>query len=243
MIQKRKFRKVEFPRFNDLTTDNANFDYHVHTNWTDGTDTVGELLIRATEIGLHRIAFTEHVRSDTEWFGDFVSEIIKEKKSFPHLHVLIGCETKSLNKDGMIDVSEEILDSCDIVLGSVHRFPDGNGSFIKTDSLSKIEFSQIEFELAMGLLKHAPIDVLAHPGGMYFRSFSDFPQSYMRKLLEESIERKIAVEINSAYIADFGAMYALYKDINPYVSIGSDVHVREILGNCYKKLVDHIKGI
>jgi putative hydrolase len=180
---------------------------------------------------LNRIAFTEHVRRDTNWFPEFAREIRMEREAYPHLEILIGCETKALDTRGTLDVTDEILSECDIVLGSVHRFPNERGGYLDSSTLSRERFTQIELELALGLLESAHIDVLAHPGGMYFRQHGDFPADMMRKILWGSLERGIAVEINSNNAEDFPAFLRLCAAVNPFVSIGSDVHRLETLGN------------
>ena len=48
-------------------------------------------------------------------------------------------------------------------------------------------------------LREAPIDVLAHPAGMYQRRYGRYPDKLFRRMLEASIERGIAVEINGEF--------------------------------------------
>ena len=98
--------------------------------------------------------------------------------------------------------------------------------------------AEIEVDLSIGLLEYASIDVLAHPGSMYHRQFSiDLPQHLMAEILEISLKRKIAVEINSSHIKDFDSFLELCFQINPYVSIGSDVHNLKQLGACRDRLI------
>jgi histidinol phosphatase-like PHP family hydrolase len=49
---------------------------------------------------------------------------------FPDVRVSIGCEAKALDYEGTLDASEDTIQLSDIVLGSVHRFPDGKGGYI-----------------------------------------------------------------------------------------------------------------
>jgi putative hydrolase len=95
----------------------------------------------------------------------------------------------------------------------------------------------MEFELALGLLRSAPIDVLAHPGGMYARHHGSFPETMMRALLRESIGRGIAVEISTSYLVDVTNFLRLCREENPYVSIGSNTHKLEQLGICRDQLI------
>ena len=55
---------------------------------------------------------------------------------------------------------------------------------------------------------------------------------------QRSLERNIALEINSSYLRDVPAFLKLGAEINPYVSIGSDVHGLEELGRCRDLLLE-----
>jgi putative hydrolase len=225
-----------FKRFLDLQSVDLNCDFHMHTDRTDGKAGVQEIIDLAVERGLKQVAFTEHVRQDTDWFSSFVQEVRSTAQHYPQLNIYVGCEAKALNSKGGFDVSSEILAASDVVLGSVHRFPNGLGGYLNSRDLSAEEFARIEFDLAMGLIEAAPIDVLAHPGGMYSKRYGDFPKSMMRDLMQASLDQEIAIEINTAYLRNLSQFVELCADVNPYVSIGSDVHRLEQLGNCRGQL-------
>ena len=221
-----------FSRFRDLSPDALNVEYQVHTVQTDGEATVDEILMVARERKIGALAFTEHVRRDTKWFPDFVSDVRERAAGFPDLRVYVGCETKAMDRDGTLDISSGILESSDIVLGSVHRFPDGDGGYLDFKALSPEQFAETEFRLAIGMVRHAPIDVLAHPGGMYERRHGAFPEEHFRELMIGTLDRGIAIEINSSYLVDFANFIMLCDEINPFVSIGSDAHKLNELGAC-----------
>jgi putative hydrolase len=224
--------KIMFKRFLDLQTADINCDLHMHTTQTDGQAEMQAVIEQSIAVGLSCIAFTEHVRRDTGWFGQFVADIRHFRTQYPQLQLLIGCEAKALDPAGGFDASPELLAECDLVLGSVHRFPDRRGGFLDFAKLTPAATAAIEFELAMGLLEAAPIDVLAHPGGMYARRYGDFPHELMGQLMEKSIAQGIAIEISPAYLPDFAAFLGLCREINPYVSIGSDMHKLADVGRC-----------
>jgi len=221
-----------FSRFRDLSFDSVNVEYQVHTVQTDGEATVDDILLVARQREIGALAFTEHVRIDTAWFPDFVSDVRQRSTNFPDINVYVGCETKALDNNGTLDVSSSILEACDIVLGSVHRFPDGEGGYANFAAFSPEEFAETEFRLAIGMVQHAPIDVLAHPGGMYERRNGNFPPEYFRALMVACLDREIAIEINSSYLVDFPHYLTLCDEINPFVSIGSDAHRLQELGGC-----------
>lgn len=231
-----------FVRYRDLRVENLNVDFQVHTAWTDGEGSIEQVLEAASAAGLAAIAFTEHVRRETDWFTEFVSDVRCAAGRYPHLRVYAGCETKAMDRQGTLDLTPEILESSEIVLGSVHRFPDGKGGFLDFRELGTEQMAEMEFQLAMGLVRNAPIDVLAHPGGMYERRHGVFPRGYFRELMRATLERPVAIEINSSYLRDVEGYLRLCEEINPYVSIGSDAHKLSELGHCRDTIGKHWKG-
>lgn len=231
--------KPEFYRFNDLTRQRLNVEYQVHTNRTDGEDTIQAILEAAGKKNLSAIAFTEHVHKSSDWFANFVDEVIKERTNLASLEIYIGCEAKALDEKGGLDASPAILAQCEIVLGSVHGFPSERLAGRSMNDLRAEECAEIEFDLSLGLLRSAPIDVLAHPGGMCCRKYGSFPVEHYESLMKESLNRRIAIEINTSYITDLVAFLQLCSRINPYVSIGSDVHRLQDVGKCRDRLLNY----
>ena len=225
-------RAPRFRRFRELDRAAIDVDWQVHTTWSDGRADVRGTLEAAHERGLTAIALTEHVRRDTTWFGDFASAVRTEARAVPGMDVYVGCEAKALDAEGTLDVTDEIRAQCDLVLGVVHRFPDGRGGFWSFQRLDWEACAEMEWRLTHGLLRAAPIDVLGHPGGMTQRWFGRYPAALFRKMLAASGERGIAVEINSSYVADWEGFLDLCEEVNPLVSIGSDAHGPEELGRC-----------
>ncbi|HEV3257593.1 MAG TPA: PHP domain-containing protein [Gemmataceae bacterium] len=224
-------------RFRDLDAAALNVDYQVHTTRTDGAASIAELLAAARARGLAALAFTEHVRRDTPWFAEFAAAVRQAAQACPDLQIHVGCEAKVLDADGTLDASEAVLAECTLVLGSVHRFPDGQGGYLDFANLGAAACAELEYELALGLLRRAPIHVLAHPGGMTQRRHGCFPRERLRKILDASLDRGIAIEINTSYLRDVRGFLDLCADVNPYVSIGSDVHHLDELGRCRDTLL------
>lgn len=229
---------MEFVRFRDLDEKKLKVDFQVHTVQTDGQATIAAILQEAQKKSLSAIAFTEHVRRETDWFDDFAGEVKTVARDYSDITVYVGCETKALDQQGTLDVTQRILDACEIVLGVVHRFPDGAGGYLDFESLDPMALAEMECDLALGMLKYAPIDVLGHPGGMYQRRYGAYPLHLFRRMVEASLERDVAIEINSSYLVDIDAFLDLCNEINPRVSIGSDVHKLEEIGLCHKTLME-----
>ena len=230
--------KPVFRRFSELTPRDVNVELQVHTSWTDGAATSREVLETAAARGVGALAFTEHVREETDWYPEFFREIDINREHFPDMAVYIGVETKAMDEDGRLDISESVLSAAEIVLGSVHRFPNDTGGYLDFKALSAAETAEIEFRLSMGMIRNAPIDVLAHPGGMYQRRHGEFPQHYFREMMVASLERRVAIEINSSYLVNVTRFIELCREIDPFVSIGSDAHKLDEIGTCRNLLLD-----
>ena len=86
-----------FVQFRSLKPELVNVELQVHTTWTDGRSTIAEQLEGAQRRGLATIAFTKHVRRDTNWFVGFAAAVREEARRFPELTVLVGCEAKALD--------------------------------------------------------------------------------------------------------------------------------------------------
>ncbi|MBE6708465.1 MAG: histidinol-phosphatase HisJ family protein [Ruminococcaceae bacterium] len=87
-------------------------DYHTHTRFSDGSNTVREMAEAATEKNMYAIGFTDHAPMEFEekypikqsWLGSSVNEISLLKKEYEgRLEIFAGLEL-DVNSD--IDVSE-----------------------------------------------------------------------------------------------------------------------------------------
>lgn len=224
--------KPSFKHFNQLTDKDINIDYHIHTNQTDGHDSIDTIIKESLVKGLKGIAFTEHVRTSSDWFSEFADNVREAASHHPNIEVLVGAETKALDYQGGLDITVETLTKSDIILGSVHRIPDGKGGAIKFTDLKPRELAEIEFELARGMLKHSPIDVLAHPGGVYSLNHGAFPTRYFKELMYYAKVNDKAIEFSSRYLKNHYDFLSLCGEISPLVSIGSDVHNAKDIGSC-----------
>ena len=96
--------------------------WHVHTNYTDGKNSVDEICQYAIKEKYNLIAFTEHVRLNLNYdFEKYLNDIEIARKKYTDLIILNGVEAKIL-EDGSIDCSKDILNKVDIVLLAEHGF-------------------------------------------------------------------------------------------------------------------------
>lgn len=163
-------------------------DWHVHTNYTDGKNTIFEYCKQAEKNGLELIAFTEHVRKDLTYnFEDFISNIYSAKDMFD-LVVIGGCEAKVLDLEGKLDVSEDVLKNCEVVLGTFHSF----------------SYSGKEYYLTAlcNMLKNPDVDIWAHPMHYAMRNNLTLTELELRCISTLSLKYDVLIEKNMKYGID-----------------------------------------
>ena len=77
---------------------NKEGDSHLHTNWTDGENTIEEMIQAAYTSGLKWIVFSEHNRENSEYsYKKFHDEIIKKSMKYKNITLIKGAECKIKN--------------------------------------------------------------------------------------------------------------------------------------------------
>jgi DNA polymerase (family 10)/putative hydrolase len=194
-------------------------EWHIHTNYTDGKNSVREYCKKAAKLGLHLIAFTEHVRRDLTYnFDDFAKEIENARKEYRDLIILTGCEAKVL-EEGRLDVSEKVIEECDVVLMAFHSFPNSKRKYVTA---------------LREALCDPRVDVWAHPGLSPINAHAN--QNHLKLSDEEFIKaldiakrNDVLIEINRKYkLPPRRLMNTAEKHGVKFVR-GSDVHrVRDL---------------
>ena len=211
-------------------------DSHIHTNWTDGKDSIGEIYEKAQQLMLERIVFTEHTsRTSESWFNKFADHVNKLATTNTKVH--LGSEVRIFNLDGEIEILDSVNSICEIILASVHRFPDANGNAIEFSDMSAGNVLNLEFSLMKSAIKNSQADIIAHPFGMSLERFNLHPTPDMWiELVELSKKHGVALEINSKYHKNFDFILGLFIQENALISIGSDVHEVDRVGHCIDKI-------
>lgn len=101
-------------------------DLHVHTDTTDGRDTLETMVAEAKRRGYLYIAITNHTQRVTMVGGldergllEHWEAVERVAKSVEGIHVLKGVEVDIL-KDGSLDITGDVLARADVVVASVH---------------------------------------------------------------------------------------------------------------------------
>lgn len=103
-------------------------DLHTHTTYSDGKNTVEEMVEHARELGYEYIALTDHSPSqrvarglNVDRLNEKIEEIerVRKRSRGRGPHILIGAEVDILAK-GELDYPDEVLARLDIVVAAVH---------------------------------------------------------------------------------------------------------------------------
>jgi putative hydrolase len=212
-------------------------DFHMHTNWTDGTATAREMHDRAGEVGLKHVLFSEHVRKESaEWFPRFAEEI----RALPAsgCRPFVGVETRVADYDGSIDCAREVVSDCDFVLASVHRLPGRNGGISNFGDFTPEEAVDLEHRLAEAVLDNPDVDILGHAFGMCFKRYKiSPPEELIRSVIKKSALKRVAFEVNVHYHPEPWKLIEWCREAGAIISLGSDAHTVENVGRIGRVLL------
>jgi DNA polymerase (family 10) len=98
---------------------------HVHTSWSDGRNTLDEMVRAAKDMGFSYVGIADHSRS-AAYAGGLSAERVRAQRREARaaedknsVRVLFGIESDIL-PDGSLDYDKKTLDLFDFVIGSVH---------------------------------------------------------------------------------------------------------------------------
>lgn len=103
-------------------------DYHTHTNYSHGRNTIEENVERALELGLKEIAITEHGPGHI-FYGVNRKKLMEMKEKISELNekyrgrinILFGIEANIMDFDGNLDISPEETEKFDFIACGYHN--------------------------------------------------------------------------------------------------------------------------
>ena len=199
-------------------------DVHMHTNATDGHNTIREMAEAAMACGYEYIAITDHSKNLAMTNG------LDEKRALEHIQrirevdrqmegkirVFTGIEVDIL-ADGALDLDDEVLAQMEVVIASVHT-----------------RFEQSREEMTARVLRAIEnpfARILGHPTGRLLLRREPFAMD-MGTVLRRAAELGVAVEHNAAPerldLSDRDLRLA--KELGCKIVINSDSHDARNLG-------------
>ena len=196
-------------------------DLHLHSNWSDGSAPIEEMMATAAALGHEYCAMTDHSPRLTIANGLSAERLRKQldaidglRDQFAPLRILTGIEVDILD-DGSLDQEPELLDRLDIVVASVH---------------SKLSMDSAAMTRRMvNAVSNPHVDVLGHCTGRLVSGTRGIrPESKFdaEKVFTACRDHGTAVEINSRPERRDPPtrLLKLARDIGCVFSIDTDAH-------------------
>jgi DNA polymerase (family 10) len=205
-----------------ITEVNIRGDLHMHTTWSDGSDTTEQMVLTAKQLGYEYVAITDH--SQRAWSSRKLSvddvprqsdEIASLRHTISDIDILHGIEVDIL-PDGDLDFEDAILEGFDIVLASLHVDDGQDGAQLTERYLRAIH--------------HPLVNVITHPANRSPARSPGFDIDF-DTLFAAAAETGTAMEIDGApgHLDMDGALARRAAAAGVKVTIDSDCHRAEWL--------------
>ena len=191
--------------------------FHVHTNFSDGSDSVENMAEAARRLGFSYIGISDHSKS-AYYAGGLKSDDLKRQwdlidslnEKWPDFHIFKGIESDIL-PDGSLDYDEDILKGFDFVIASIHS----NFRLKKDEQMARI----------MAAIANPYMTMLGHPTGRLLLSREGYDID-MKAIIDEAARHNKMIELNaSPYRLDIDWRYLPYaRSKNVLISINPDAH-------------------
>lgn len=161
-------------------------DLHVHADWSDGLNTIEEMVQKAVGLGYEYVAITDHSPSLKVAKGLTHERVIAKKKEITllqkryNIRIYMGTECDIL-ADGSLDYPEKTLQLFDVVVASVH-------SLFKQDNTERI----------LKAMENKYVDIIGHPTGRLISRRDPYGID-LTAVGKKAVKTGIALEINSHY--------------------------------------------
>lgn len=200
--------------------------FHVHTVYSDGDNTLDELVRFCREAGYEYVGISDHSQSayyagglKEEALLRQLEEIEALKEKYPDLAIFSGVES-DIRADGSLDYKDEILRRLDFVIASIHS------GF--TMSRAKMTARIVT------ALSHPHVTMLGHPTGRLLLEREGYSLD-LEKVLQTALERGVIIELNANPARlDLDWRYLKKaKEMGLLISINPDAHRLGELADTY----------
>lgn len=163
-------------------------DLHVHTDWSDGHDSIESMALAAKARGYEYIAITDHSAGrgiarglNEERLRNQIAEIRQLNQRMEGFHIFTGIEV-DIRAEGALDLPEDLLAELDIVIAAVH-------SAMNQDQARMTE-------RILCAIRSPHVDVLAHPTCRLLGEREPIMADF-EAILRAAAETDTALEINA----------------------------------------------
>lgn len=192
-------------------------DFHVHSTWSDGNDSIETLAHLAKHMGYSFIGIADHSQSlkianglSEKRVNKKIEEIKKLNKKLSNFTILCGTEC-DIKSDGTLDYSNNVLKKFDFVYIGIH-------------SGFKMDKSKMTERIIKGM-DNEHVDFLAHPTGRLIGKRDPYEVD-IERIIDAAKETDTCLEINAfpdrLDLDDTNAKLAKEKGIE--FVLGTDSH-------------------
>ena len=192
-------------------------DLHAHTNWSDGRQTLQEMVAAAKAEGLEYFAITDHSVSsvvanglDQERLLNQIKQVRELNAAVEGITVLAGSEV-DIRRYGELDFPDEVLAQLDVVVASVHS----NFNLTETEMTERI----------IRAIENPFVNIIGHPTGRMLGHRPMYPLN-IAAIIEAAAENNTVLEINgSPSRLDLDPRFVrMAKDAGVLLSVNTDAH-------------------
>ncbi|MBU2541298.1 MAG: DNA polymerase/3'-5' exonuclease PolX [Candidatus Omnitrophica bacterium] len=192
-------------------------DLHVHSNYSDGLNSISDIASRAKNKGYEYIAIADHSQSlkiasglDKEALKKKKQEIERLNKEFSSIRILYAAEV-DIDSHGELDYPADLLAEFDVVVAAIHS-----------------GFKQPKKELTQRIIKACKnkyVNIIAHPTGRLWGVRESYDIDF-KEIYKVAASTNTALEINSfpdrLDLNDINSRQAKAHGVN--LAINTDAH-------------------
>ena len=217
-------------------------DWHVHSTFSDGADTVDVNVARAAWRGLRHLGCVDHVRRDSTFVPEYVTAVRRARADAP-IELSIGVEAKILDREGRLDLPHD-LRGVELVYIADHQWPGArgvldtavvhasltNGNLAPTDAVAQLVTSMIA---AMYRYADRRRLVLAHPFSILPRvglDEHDLPDEALFQIAGVAVETDTMIEASERWRCPNERMIRVCEALGVTMLAATDAHRAEDIG-------------
>ncbi|MDD3845325.1 MAG: DNA polymerase/3'-5' exonuclease PolX [Syntrophorhabdaceae bacterium] len=191
--------------------------FHIHTDFSDGSDSVENMVEAARKLGFCYLGISDHSKSAYYAGGLKKDDLFRQwehidglNEKWEDIHIFKGIESDIL-PDGSLDYDDDILRHFDFVIASIHS----NFNLKGDEQITRV----------ITAMDNPWMTMLGHPTGRLLLSREGYGID-MKTVIDEAAKRHVIIELNaSPYRFDIDWRHLPYaRSKGVMISINPDAH-------------------